>query len=408
MGNCRIDISNDTMTINVFTLTSPIHDKKAIGIETERFLGSIAAPDTQMQLQSDFSAYGKAELDLIYVRTGGTEGLFRKVWESGVLQGQPVRLLTSGKSNSLAASIEILTWLRAQGADGEILHGEESYISRRIRTLAKSEEVRRTLNGQRAGIIGKPSDWLIASQADAEKVRTRWGIELVEIPMEELLEEYRKHDYPIAARRRVKTCPSDYFVGALELYGAIRRIVDKHRLDALTVRCFDLLTTVKNTGCLALALLNEEGIPSSCEGDVPALLTMMLSRALTGQSGFQANPARINPETGEVLFAHCTVPLNMVKDYHWDTHFESGIGVAIHGELPTGDATLLKVSGDLERWFAEDVTLVRNQYEDQLCRTQVVLQTHDAARYLLNDPIGNHHVIVSGHHAEAVQAVMER
>ena len=140
----------------------------------------------------------------------------------------------------------------------------------------------------------------------------------------------------------------------------------------------------------------------------PALLSMMISQAATGVTGFQANPARIDVNTGEMLFAHCTVPFNMVKDYCFDTHFESGIGVGIHGNLPEGAVTVFKVSGDLSRCFVAEGQLLRNQYEPNLCRTQVVLKLQpDDARYFLTDPIGNHHIIIPGHHAALLQHIVD-
>ena len=61
--------------------------------------------------------------------------------------------------------------------------------------------------------------------------------------------------------------------------------------------------------------------------------------------------------------------------------------------------TVFKVSGDLRRHFVSEGTLLRNQYEQHLCRTQVVLQLPPAdARYFLTQPIGNHHIILPGHH----------
>ena len=150
-----------------------------------------------------------------------------------------------------------------------------------------------------------------------------------------------------------------------------------------------------------LKLMDAEGIPAACEGDVPTLLTMVLANRITGCSGFQCNPARVNTDNGEMLWAHCTIPLNMVEKYEYDSHFESGIGISIHADLPLGDYTLVKVSGDLQRIFAEDVQLVRNQYQPNLCRTQVWLKTKHVIPYLLSKPIANHHLLVPGHHAEA-------
>lgn len=236
------------------------------------------------------------------------------------------------------------------------------------------------------GLIGKPSDWLISSRYDATILREKLHIDIVDIPIEE-----------VTSLGEVDGGEE----GALVIYNRLREIVERYQLSGLTLRCFDLLTTVKNTGCLALAKLNAEGIPAACEGDVPTLITMMLANRITGCPGFQCNPARVNTETGQMLWAHCTIPYTMVDKFNYDTHFESGFGVAIHGELPTGDYTLVKVSGDLSRVFAEDVQLVRNQYEPNLCRTQVWLQTKQVIPYLLSNPISNHHVLVKGHHAQA-------
>ena len=93
------------------------------------------------------------------------------------------------------------------------------------------------------------------------------------------------------------------YPGATRIYHALQVLVERHQLGAFTLRCFDLLSSVGNTGCLALASFNSDGIPASCEGDVPALLSMMICQALTGVTGFQANPAALMWKT-----ARCSSP----------------------------------------------------------------------------------------------------
>ena len=300
-----------TTDIAIYTLTSELHDEQAVGAVTREFLSSL---DVDYDLKgSDYSDYGSHSLDLIYVRTGGTEGIFKRLMpELQAKSDRPVYLLTSGKSNSLAASMEILSYLRQNGIKGEIIHGSTDYISMRIRLLEKVGEARRSLKGCRLGIIGEPSDWLISSHADKEAVMQRLGISIIDIPMQELLDVMAVT--PI--RETSEQTPADAVRNALpvahQIYDALKTLVEKHQLQGFTIRCFDLLTAVRNTGCLALAKLNAEGIVAGCEGDVPAMLSMIIAQSLLGVSGFQANPASINPETGEMLFAHCTIPFNMV------------------------------------------------------------------------------------------------
>lgn len=386
--------------IAVYTITSGLHDEAAVARLSDEFLKGVF-PEGDFELKgSDFSDFGTHTLDLIYVRTGGAEGIFKALLPEMLARGiGRYYLLTSGKSNSLAASLEILSYLKQQGLKGEVLHGSDSYIAERIHTLAKVEEARAALKGMRIGVVGQPSDWLIASHADPIALLDKLGVRMVEVPMEELLVEIGKaQGEPAPAEQEMAPKVRDAYPGAVKIYNALKVLVEKYSLNAFTLRCFDLLTAVGNTGCLALSCFNSEGIPASCEGDVPALLSMMIANALTGVCGFQANPARIDAETGRMLFAHCTIPFNMVEDWQFDTHFESGIGVGIHGVFPEGPVTVFKVSGDLGRHFVAEGELLGNQYEQNLCRTQVNLQLKpENARYFLTDPIGNHHIIIPGH-----------
>lgn len=396
------------MNIAIYTLTSELHDEQTVNAVTKDFLDSL-----QISYDfkgSDFKEYGKHVLDLIYVRTGGTEGIFIRLLSALHINSErPVYLLTSGKSNSLAASMEILSYLRQNGLRGEIIHGDATYISRRISLLVKVGEVKQRLKDCRLGIIGKPSAWLISSHVDPTTINKQLGIELVDIPMQELFDvisttHLRKVDDDAPTETIKKSLP-----GAYQIYDALKVIISRYQLQGFTLRCFDLLTNVSNTGCMALAKLNAEGIIACCEGDVPAMLSMMMAHTLLGVSGFQANPAKINPETGEMLFAHCTIPLDMVEHYELDTHFESGIGIGIRGYMKEGPVTIFKVSGDLSRHFIAEGQLLRNQKQPDLCRTQLVIQLSDTdnTSYFLQNPIGNHHIILPGHHKELLECLTQ-
>jgi hypothetical protein len=302
--------------------------------------------------------------------------------------------------------MEILSFLRLRGLSGEILHGTPASVAARLAapvlpsdpsgrrgsvpsepqahlrpflaprlhssgasspsaplsgaegtagaggSLVHPAAPSRILEGVRLGVVGRPSDWLISSDVDYAKARERFGVEIIDIPMEELLDEIRRGGFsipdaiklnPLNAPKYGVPFKAGDFDKALEIYGALSRIVRKYDLQGLTLRCFDLLGTVGSTGCMALAILNAEGITATCEGDVPAMVTMAIASRVAGTSGFQVNLSRIRDEG--LLFAHCTVPLNIVKNYCYDTHFESGIGVAVHGEFATCTVRMFLVLG---------------------------------------------------------------
>lgn len=329
---------------------------------------------------------------VVAVLTGGTESQFVQLVDEGLIDlKKPVFLMVSGHSNSLAASLEILSYIRQHEGIGKVMMNADDTaltdVSQSV-TAIPSEAILKSDQKLRLGVVGFPSDWLIASRVDYEMVLRRMNIELVDIPIEEMTSLGE-----VDAGMK----------GAEVIYERLKELVEKYDLQGVTLRCFDLLTTVKNTGCIALSKLNDEGIPAACEGDIPTLLTMMVCKKMTGELCFQVNPARIKAD-GEMLFAHCTLPLGMTDKHEYTTHFESGIGVAIHGDLPTGDYTLVKLSGDLSRMMAVDVELERCQFEQNLCRTQVWIKSTPAvSRYFLTDPIANHHVLIKGHHSNKLK-----
>lgn len=375
------------MPIALFQIASSLHSNLLPVSEDPLVIGIQKELGEDFIVRDDFSDYRNWPDKLIYIRTGGSEQEFLNLKLSG-----DIRLLTSGKENSLAAAMEILSYVNKHEGRGEIFHGTPSEIARRLKGTAPEATLSREwvrplpelrLDGKRVGVIGAPSDWLISSDVDYTKAGARFGIEMMDIPMEELTSEVRKSG-----------CDLRSFKGSEAIYHALNGLVSRYRLDALTLRCFDLLSLIGNTGCLALARLNSEGTVCSCEGDIPALITMMIAAKLTGCPGFQCNLSRI--EGDNLLFAHCTVPLSMAESFSYTTHFESGIGTAVKAELPLGKVTIFKVAPDLERMVAIPAKIVKNQSEDGLCRTQIVVNAPGAAGYFLKETLANHHIIVPG------------
>ena len=382
------------MRINYIEIKSPITPVNSEHVSS--FLSGIESAGSFSLEKITIGQYEESEFCLIFVMTGGTEGIFLKNLDT--LASKPCYLLTSGESNSLAASMEILSYLKNHGYKGEILHGSAKRIADRINSLYRTDKAFRNIYGSRVGSIGGSSDWLIDSDPDAEAYRSLLGIEIVDITMDELINEINAGGY-IPNQWTEKLLGLGYDPAEMEkslnVYGAVKRIVEKYKLSAVTVRCFDLLSTVHTTGCLALAILNAEGIYAGCEGDMPSLISMMILGEISRKPVFMCNLNRIDTERNELIFAHCTLPMNMPYEMSLTTHYESGIGVAIAGSIPEEDFTIFKISNDLSQCFAAEGKILENRREPALCRTQIKVSLPHY-NYFLTNPIANHHLICNG------------
>lgn len=400
------------MKIALVSIVSEIHDQDRIDqtlkekyqVLKENFeLEEIAADEIPF---TDFSEY---DLTINFIKSGGSESIFA---ENVEYLPQPAYLLATELHNSLPASLEILSFLNAEGLDGKILHGEMEELIPEIEELAEYKMVRDSIAEARLGIIGEPSDWLIGSQVDYEHAAHHWGTEFIDIDLDEVYQALEKIDSAKAKRiaadflenaAEIVESNESELIEAAKIYLALKEVISDYDLDALTIRCFDIVMELNTTGCLALALLNNEGLVSGCEGDLPAAFTMFLAHRLTGVMPFMANPAAIDKKKDEILFAHCTVATDISQDYIIRSHFETGIGVGIQGILEEGPVTVFKIGGaGLEQYFVAEGKIIENMDSPNACRTQLKVSLPQSSDYFLNDVIGNHHLIIPGYHADKI------
>ena len=342
--------------------------------------------------------------NIFLIGSGGSERIFLKHLKTAE---EPIVLLSTSRNNSLPACLEIKTYLENHQKLCFLLSGSENHVAMMLKHIATIMSAYLKLKDNTLGLIGGPSSWLIASPFNAKDIYEKFKIHVKKIPMkelEDLLNEVEEEmldlkEIPHGQDLLAKGYDKDTLLGALNIYVALKRLVNKYALKGLTIRCFDLLNKKHNTACLALALLNEEGITAGCEGDVPSLLTMHILNALTGRSSFMANPSKMSYDDHTLLLAHCTVPFNMISSYQLMSHFESGLGIGVRGILPEGHITITKIAPDysLENTICISASIKENPDLKGYCRTQILVSLNEEEMLeLLKASFGNHLIVTYG------------
>jgi L-fucose isomerase-like protein len=402
-------------------VAAPLHDRSAI--ET-------AARFATAALRASGGEAGPPQPNLphvVVVGSGGTESIVLELLDRRDDEVRaPALLVAHPKHNSLPAALESLARLHQLGRRGRIVFipeggdvdipdgadpsdvGARQPGNRELDEAIQDVTAWHRLHRTRLGLVGTPSEWLVASTPTSDVVRARWGPELVDVSIESTLERYEAVPVEIGTRAaaRFGGTPADRLppphdvVRAARLHPALEQIIADDDLDAITVRCFDFLGSIETSGCVALAQLNDDGVVAGCEGDVPAALAMLWARSLLDQVSWIANPASVDPASNSVVLAHCTIAPSLVDELHLSSHFESGIGVGVHGRLRTGDVTLIRLGGaQLDRCWIADGRVVGTGDDPDLCRTQAVVELVDRdVGDLLTDPLGNHLVVIEGAH----------
>ena len=403
------------MTIHLITFASALLKQQSVLSSHEIILNElekyftvrIIDPDhIRLLMPSDFA--------IVFIASGGVERMVISRFEQ---LPRPTVILADGMQNSLASALEVHSWLRSRGMQSEILHGNLTGIIKRLLVLHQNFKAANALRGTRIGVIGTPSPWLIASGADYLLAKRRWGVNFVDIPLEQLVERYEQvtddevGDLTAHVASHALACREstpEQLLKAMRCYEALRQLAQEQRLNALTLSCFKLIDLIGTTGCLALSLLNDAGITAGCEGDLQTVFTMHVARTITSLPGFMANVSLIHDTSNEVVLAHCTVGLKQTEQYILRNHFETESGIGIQGLLPTGDVTLLKIGGEsLDEYYLNTGTLTENTNYINLCRTQVKVRLDGSVNYFYRRPLGNHHVLLSGNHATLLNGFLQ-
>lgn len=401
----RIWFYNQPMDISLISLRNALSKEKAKEVDATSavFLSAINPSGHYHFYRDEFRENAPF---LFFIESGGSEAPFIKIYQN---YPAPYYLLTKGDSNSLASALEILSFLHQSGLEGKILYGSPKEIEAEIAQISWLYDARRKFSNAKLGVIGKPSDWLIASSVDYALAENRFSLHFVDISMDELKAEIDKHSYPkehLPKDLEGKAPSKEVLEGALWIYGALKRLVEKYQLHGFTIRCFDLLGIYKNTSCLALALLNSEGVSAGCEGDEASLISMHLLRSL-GEPAFQCNPSAVSIKDNTMVLAHCTLPLMMAKNgYSLLTHYESDLGIGVRGVFVPGKVTIFKIANNLVDFHLSSGEIVENLTEGCLCRSQIRVHFDNPVAPYLDNPYGNHLLLAYGNHVEQISQLL--
>ncbi|HEX29704.1 TPA: hypothetical protein ENG04_06450 [Candidatus Poribacteria bacterium] len=186
-------------------------------------------------------------------------------------------------------------------------------------------------------------------------------------------------------------------------YMALRYLAEREDANGITVNCGRFTEERPVVPCLAFARLIDEGIMCGCEGDITAMISMLMLHGATGQSvmmgNFGARPGAFQAREGEVTIEHDVLPLSMssgkfiVRDYHGRK-----FGVTGYADIKQGvPMTLLNLDPSLERISVVEGKI--KESEDGIhCRIIVHMEVNGDVKRVPQIMVGSQHVSMTFGH----------
>ncbi len=368
--------------IKVKIVAYPDADQEMFNSRKESFLEFFSAIKSHIQ-------FVEKDPDAILIISGGSESEVKKFAK----KGKNYIIVSCEENNATASALEIIAYFNQNSISGVLLTSWEDAREYLINYLEVKDAIK-NLRGKKLGLIGKVSDWLIASDVNRDNLLEKTGIEIKQVNWDKLL--------PLNEAKPDTGFMQDFndydeteISNAAKIHHVLDDYVKREKPDAITVECFSIIYTKKVSACLSLARFNDLGIPAGCEGDITSAVGLMLVKEVCDLMPWMANIAGLNKES--TLLAHCTIPTKLVNEYKITTHYETGLATAIQGKYAYDDITLFRMDNMLTKAFVTTGVVLNRPEYDTACRTQIEVKLEEEGFIKLkNNPLGNHHIVIPG------------
>ena len=244
--------------------------------------------------------------------------------------------------------------------------------------------------------------------------RDRYGMDIVEVPYSELdrrIKAKRAQDHVMARAQKDAarylaqpgvSLETDriFVVNAFVLYSVFKDLMREYDAQSFTIaECMSTVMPIaETTACLALSLMQDEGLIAFCESDFASHPAGVLLRCVSGQPVFMHNPTF--PHNGIVTCAHCACPRRMngvrYEPVRIRTHYESDYGAAPKVQMPLGQqVTILNPDCGQVRWLGFKGRVADNP-DFSICRTQQDIRIEGDWKELAREMRGSHWMMTYG------------
>lgn len=186
-------------------------------------------------------------------------------------------------------------------------------LQRDLAAFAKAAKSFRRLRGSRLGMLGGRSISAYPTSGDPNQIKQVFGVEVQHIDQMLLLERARDAArgevaaaQELFSKRYSKVSANDETLDkSLRVYVALKHIYNEYGLDFLAVKCLEEFIDGYTSCCVAVALLNDEGIVTTCQADLNGALSMFIMEELSGEPAIFGDVNMVDKQSSVVRMINC-------------------------------------------------------------------------------------------------------
>ena len=175
---------------------------------------------------------------------------------------------------------------------------------------ARACAIRRKLRGARLAVVGRRTEGMTPTAVDELEILRLFGVRLINYGLDELQDRAAQFSaaeaqtvwerFQAGAAQVLST--TEHGLQTARNYLACQQLVAEQRLSALTIGSYP---KCQGTMCLPIAWLNQEGLPTGCEGDVNSTINMLILSQLSDEPVHFGEMLAIDEAENSLVTSHC-------------------------------------------------------------------------------------------------------
>lgn len=341
------------------------------GSRLEKIFPGVIKPDqllTSPEMIEDFiSATGDADLVIYQCVTfigADFAGIVSKRFQCPVIvwaMREPTINGTRLKLNSLTGAFSAANKLKTSGHRYFFVFGnpDEETVREALHDIGKAVTLINKLSTLKIGVVGSPPAGFEFGGMDAALLSEQFGAEIIHTGIEEMIKRAESYEGDILSpvnELKQKTAgwesiPAVNMDKYARLSAVYQDFVTENQIQALASRCWpDYFTGYGAPVCAVLSVLNDKGIPSSCETDIGGALSMFIGAEMSGSPVFFGDPVAVDEDCDAIIFWHCGAGApylaNRELGARVGVHPNRKIGPTMEFGLKEGEVTIIRLGKD--------------------------------------------------------------
>jgi len=266
-----------------------------------------------------------------------------------------IRAVPGIRTGSIVGAQQLESVLYDLGVEHRLFYGVpgDAETARQAAVYARACALKKRLAGAKIAVIGRRTEGMTPTAVDELEIMRLFGTRLLNFGLDEFQElaaqveisEAEAEWERISAGAKAVSSRREHGVASARNLLALRRMAADLDLQAVAIGSYP---QCQGTMCLPIAMLNEEGVPTGCEGDVNSTLGMFLLSQLSEAPVHFGEMLAVDFEQNTIVTSHCGCGSPSLADesgFHLCPVRLANDGVCIRYTARPGPVTFVNLTG---------------------------------------------------------------